>query len=94
MWLAWEDTAEALLYGYVPNLGEFVRFDALAHDYYRDTELEYRPVGSDEAAQIIKAGQVGKLDARTWQKDTLDHLAAVDDRKTPVDLLGGSAASS
>lgn len=91
VWLAWEDTAQVRIYVYSPNLGEFVRSDAVAHDFYWDMEMQYHPVDVEEAARIVGAGQVGKLDARVgWQKGILDRLSVGDDRKTPAELLGAS----
>lgn len=89
-WLAWEDTDNAVLYAFVPNLGAFVRHDTLRNDFYWDMEMEYRPADVDEAARIVEAGAVGRLDARTYQKGVLDRLSKIQDRKAPTELLVGS----
>lgn len=90
VWLAWEDTAEVLIYTYVPNLGAFVRNSGLYQDFYWDMEANYRPVDAEEAARIVEEGRVGRLDARTHQRALLDRLSKIEDRKDPGELLGGS----
>jgi len=90
VWLAWEDTAEVRIYAYSPNLGAFVRHNSLAEDFYRDMELQYRPIDVDEAVRIVAEGRLGKLDARTHQREVLDWLKSIQDRKDPAELLAGS----
>lgn len=88
LWLAWEDLDNSWIYAYVPNLGTFVRHDALAQDFYWDMDLTYRPVEVGEAAGLVEQNMIGKLDARTYQKAVLDRLQAVPEQKAPADLLG------
>lgn len=64
LWVAYE-TADGDLYVYVQNTGKFHRNAALEEDFYVDQEFTYEPITAAAAREIVAAGTVGKLDART-----------------------------
>lgn len=64
LWVAHE-TDDGDLYVYVQNTGKFHRNTALEDDFYIDQELTYEPITAAAARELVDAGAVGKLDART-----------------------------
>ena len=64
LWVAYE-TADGDLYVYVQNTGKFHRNAALEEDFYVDQEFTYEPITAAAALEIVAAGTVGKLGART-----------------------------
>ena len=81
--------SEGRLYGYVPNVAAFVYNKPLSTDFLIDRNLTYTPVTADEAAEIIKAGKIGKIDGRT-NKFLLDHTKAETRRIDPTEVLDAS----
>jgi len=79
------------LYAYVPNFDAFIYDDPMSVDYLIDREMTYEPVAATEAASIVKAGKIGRLDGRVF-KDLLDELGAEKRRLSPAEVLGAAVA--
>ncbi|MBU8820360.1 hypothetical protein KL864_31250 [Mycolicibacterium goodii] len=77
------------LYGYIPNVAAFVYNKPMSVDFLIDRDMTYQPVDHDEAAAIIKAGQIGKINGRT-NKFLLDRAKAETRRLDPVEILGAN----
>lgn len=77
------------LYGYVPNVNAFVYNKPMSVDFLIDRNMTYQPVDTDEAAAIIKAGQIGKINGRT-NKFLLDRTKAETRRIDPIEILGAN----
>ncbi|MBU8820725.1 hypothetical protein KL864_33185 [Mycolicibacterium goodii] len=80
---------DGCLYGYIPNVAAFVYNKPMSVDFLIDREMTYQPVDHDEAAAIIKAGQIGLIDGRT-NKFLLDHAKAETRRLDPSEILGAN----
>lgn len=78
------------LYGYVPNVEAFVYNKPMSVDFLIDQNMTYEPQTAEQAADIIKAGVVGKINGRT-NKFLLDHMKAEPNRMTPAEVLGANA---
>lgn len=74
------------LYGYVPNVNAFVYNKPMSVDFLIDRNMTYQPIDTDEAAAIIKAGQIGKINGRT-NKFLLDRAKAETRRIDPSEIL-------
>lgn len=74
------------LYGYIPNVNAFVYNKPMSVDFLIDRDMTYQPVDHDEAAAIIKAGQIGKINGRT-NKFLLDRTKAETRRIDPTEIL-------
>lgn len=77
------------LYGYVPNVNAFVYNKPMSVDFLIDRNMTYQPVDADEAAAMIKAGQIGKINGRT-NKFLLDRAKAETRRIDPTEILGAN----
>jgi Z1 domain len=55
------------LYGYVPNVEEFVYNKSMTTDFLVDRDLSYEPISVDEATRIIDGGEIGRINASTNQ---------------------------
>lgn len=80
---------EGRLYGYIPNVNAFVYNKPMSVDFLIDRNMTYQPVDHDEAAAIIKAGQIGKINGRT-NKFLLDRTKAETRRLDPTEILGAN----
>ena len=60
--------ADGLLLTYVPHLDTFVLNEGLTRDWLGDQEMTYSPISHTTAAQLVAAGQIGRIDRRrnTW----------------------------
>ena len=88
VWLAAEH--DGALYGYVPNVNAFVYNKALTLDFLIDRDLRYEPLTAAEAATIIAAAVIGRIDARS-NRDRLADIKAQKRRLSVNDVLGSSA---
>lgn len=77
---------DGVLYGYVPNVKAFVFNAALTVDFLVERIMRYEPISAAQAAVIIKAGTVGKINGRTDRKK-LEAIRAESRRLAPTDVL-------
>ncbi|UBV15338.1 hypothetical protein [Mycolicibacterium fortuitum] len=75
------------LYGYVPNVDAFVYNKPLSADFLIDQSMTYEPQTAEQAATIIKAGVVGKIDGST-NKFLLDRMNDETNRISLTEVLG------
>lgn len=87
--LAWEDTAEAQVYSYVPNLGDFRFNPDLTTDFRFDHDYRWEPVDAEGAAKLI-GDEVGKIDRRV-RPDVFDEFARA--AAVPVEIAVQQASS-
>lgn len=81
------------LYGYVPNVEAFVYNKPLSVDFLIDQSMTYEPQTAEQAAAIIKAGIVGKINGRT-NKFLVDHMKAETNRMTPAEVFGANTSNA
>lgn len=81
------------LYGYVPNVNAFVYNKPMSVDFLIDRNMTYQPVDTDEAAAIIKAGQIGKINGRT-NKFLLDRTKAETRRIDPIETWAPTSSTN
>lgn len=87
LWLAAE--RDGKLYTYVPNVGEFVYNQPLSVDFLIDRNLTYTPIDTGQAATIITAGTIGKIDGRS-NRFLLDHFRTEPRTLNPGEVLGAN----
>jgi hypothetical protein len=80
-----DDPWNAAAYGYVPDLAAFVFNGPLTRDFRVDRELAYDTITADQAAQVIDAGQIRRLDDAGLH-DLLEEMRS-EPRKLALDLV-------
>lgn len=53
------------LYCYVPNVEAFVYNAPMSHDFLIDRNMNYEPIATSAAADIVESGVIGRVDGRT-----------------------------
>lgn len=81
---------EGKIYGYIPNLETFVYNRPMSVDFLIDRDMTYEPIGAETAADIIKAGTIGRIDGRT-NKFLLDHFRQEQRRIEPTEVVSAAA---
>lgn len=79
------DAWSAAAYGYVPDLEAFVFNRPLTMDFCVDREMAYEPITTDQAARIVDAGQIRRLDG-AGMHDLLDEMRS-EPRKLALKLV-------
>jgi hypothetical protein len=79
------DAWSASAYGYVPDLEAFVFNRPLTMDFCIDREMAYEPITADQAATIVDAGQIKRLDD-IGMHDRLDEMRS-EPRKLALEIV-------
>lgn len=86
--LLWLATVEANgdVFVWLANVGEFCRNWALTVNRQWEGDFTFTPIEPAEAAEVIRAGQVGRLDRRSM--GDVVHELATSPRKSALEVLG------